>query len=134
MKKELLFWTLGLVILAGGCGSPQARRLAPTEEPMLAHNVFFLLKEDSDAAKQKLTDSCYGLLAEVPGIVFFAAGPLAKDLQRAVNVRNFHVGLLIVFKDKKAHDEYQTHEKHQLFIKQNKADLKRVRVYDTYVR
>jgi hypothetical protein len=42
--------------------------------------------------------------------------------------------LHIIFKNKTAHDEYQKSEKHLQFIKQNKARLKKVPVYETYVR
>jgi hypothetical protein len=141
MSTKLSILSVVVLLLVAGCGAPQARPLAPTDDPMLAHNVLFTLKDDlkgdskaAEAAKQKLTDSCYDLLADIPGIVFFAAGPRARDFLRPVNMLNFDVGLHIVFENKKAHDEYQKAEKHLQFIKQNKGTLKKVRAYDTYVR
>jgi hypothetical protein len=101
---------------------------------MLAHNVYFTLKDDSEAAKTKLTNDCFKYLKDQPGVVFFAAGPLAEELDRPVNVRDFDVGLHIVFKDKKAHDAYQVADRHQQFIKENKDGLEKVRVFDTLVR
>ncbi|MHC4477053.1 MAG: Dabb family protein [Planctomycetota bacterium] len=134
MNRGLLLSALLVAVLAAGCASQQTRPLAAADDPMLAHDVYFTLKDNSDAAQQKLTDSCYELLADIPGIVFFTAGPRVKRFIRPVNIIDFDVGLHIVFENKKAHDAYQSCEKHQQFLNQNKAALRRVRVYDCYVR
>jgi hypothetical protein len=123
-----------MALIPAGCGSDQLARRDRLAEPMLAHNVFFTLKDGSDAASQRLTDACYRLLEDNPGVVFFAAGPLVEEFDRPVNVRDFHVGLHIVFKSKKFHDQYQVSEKHLQFIRENKDSFKRVRVFDTFVR
>jgi hypothetical protein len=39
-----------------------------------------------------------------------------------------------VFKDKAAHDKYQTHERHLKFIEENKALWGKVRVFDSYIK
>ena len=102
-------------------------------EPLLAHNVYFKLHDSSDAARHKLVEACKKYLTPHPGIVFFACGVLAKDLQRDVNDRDFDVALHIVFKDKAAHDTYQDAERLKQFIEENKDNWKKVRVFDSYV-
>jgi hypothetical protein len=97
---------------------------------MLAHNVYFTLKDASTAAKDKLLAACQTYLTNHPGTVFFSCGTLADNLKREVNDRNFDVGLLIVFKDQAAHDAYQIAERHLEFIKLNKENWKTVRVFD----
>lgn len=134
MKSQHLALAIIVCLLVAGCQTQQLPRHKALAEPMLAHSVYFTLKDGSDAARQKLTDSCYKYLSNQPGVVFFAAGPLAEEFDRAVNIRNFDVGLHIVFKTRNSHDEYQVSENHLLFIKENKDSLKRVRVYDTFVR
>lgn len=99
----------------------------------LAHNVYFSLNDNSEAAKQKLVAACKSLLADHPGTVFFAAGVLAEDLNRPVNDRDFDVALHLVFKDKAAHDQYSVAPKHMKFIEENKANWKKVRVFDSYL-
>jgi hypothetical protein len=102
-------------------------------EPLLVHNVYFTLKDDSAEAQQKLVAACNKYLTEHSGTVFYAAGTLVEELKREVNDRDFHVGLHVVFENKAAHDKYQTDERHLKFIEENKATWKKVRVFDSYV-
>jgi hypothetical protein len=100
---------------------------------LLAHNVYFALKDNSPAAKKKLVDACKKYLSGHPGEVFFAAGTLAEELNREVNDRDFDVALHIVFKDKAAHDKYQDAKRHKEFIEENRDNWKKVRVFDSLV-
>ena len=99
--------------------------------PMIVHNVYFSLKDNSAAAKEKLVAACKKHLTKHAGEVFFAAGTLAADLDRPVNDRDFDVALHIVFQDRKAHDQYQDAPRHQQFIDENKDNWKKVRVFDS---
>ena len=101
--------------------------------PQLAHNVYFTLKDRSPAAVQALVSACKKYLTIQPGIVYFACGVLEPELTREVNVRDFDVGLHIVFTDRAAHDAYQTDASHNRFIDENKANWSQVRVFDTLV-
>ena len=60
---------------------------------MLAHNVYFTLKDRSDGREAKLVAACKAHLTGHPGVVFFACGTLAQGLDRPVNVRDFDVAL-----------------------------------------
>ena len=97
---------------------------------MLAHHVYFTLRDGSDAARQRLLDSCRSWLAGHPGTVLFAAGTPAP-YAREVNDRDFDVHLCLVFEDRAAHDAYQVHPRHQRFMDENRAGWKRVRVFDS---
>jgi enterochelin esterase-like enzyme len=103
------------------------------EGPMLAHNVFFTLADNSPQARQKLVAACREHLTGHPGTVFFAAGTLAAEFDRAVNDRDFDVALCVVFRDKDAHDRYQEAPRHHQFIEENQDNWKAVRVFDAYV-
>jgi quinol monooxygenase YgiN len=100
---------------------------------MIAHNVYFSLKDGSREAAQKLVAACKKYLSQHPGTVFFAVGTLAEDFTRPVNDRDIHVGLHLVFEDKAAHDRYQDHPDHHKFIEENKDNWQKVRVFDTQV-
>src|SRR5665213_2327943 len=78
-----------------------------TKQSTLVHNVYFTLKDGTPENSQKLIDACFKYLKDHPGVVFFGAGPVVPDLDRPVNVRDFHVGLNVVFKSKQDHDAYQ---------------------------
>ncbi len=102
--------------------------------PLIAHNVYFALKDNSKAAKEKLVAACKKYLSKHPGEVFFAAGVVAEGLDRPVNDRDFDVALHIIFADRKAHDLYQDAARHKQFIDENKDNWKKVRVFDSEVQ
>ena len=117
--------------VARGIGSGSS---AESAQKMLAHDVYFSLKDNSPQAKEKLVAACKKYLSDHPGTVWFAAGPLAQELNREVNDRNFDVAMHIVFESKAAHDRYAKAEKHLKFIEENEATFKKVRVFDSYVK
>jgi hypothetical protein len=134
MRK--LMTALGIVALfVGGwlLGGRSTTEAGGKGEPMLAHMVYFSLKDASPQAKDKLVAACKKHLSGHPGEVFFAAGTLAEDLKREVNDLDFDVALHIVFKDKASQDRYQDAPRHDEFIKENKDAWKKVRVFDSYV-
>ncbi|QDU38465.1 Stress responsive A/B Barrel Domain protein [Maioricimonas rarisocia] len=98
---------------------------------MLVHNVYFTLKDDSPEAVDRLVAACHKYLKDHPGVVFFAAGTIAEDLERPVNDRMADVGLHVIFEDRASHDTYQTAEDHLTFIEEQKGNWKQVRVFDS---
>jgi hypothetical protein len=100
---------------------------------MLAHNVYFSLKDASPAARQRLIAACQKYLSGHPGTVFFAVGGRAEALARDVNDRDFDVALHVIFTDQEAHDRYQAAPLHHQFIAENKDTWKKVRVFDSLV-
>ena len=116
-----------------GFSSFKTSEAAAAANTMLAHNVYFSLKDNSPAARKKLVDACKQYLAKHPGTVFFAAGVLADELKREVNDRDFDVGLHIVFDSQASHDKYQDAALHKQFIEENKENWKKVRVFDSVV-
>ncbi len=106
---------------------------AQAEEKQLAHDVYFSLKDNAPQAKEKLIAACKKYLTDHPGTVWFAVGPLADEMKRDVNDRDFDVALHLVFKSKAAHDQYSKAERHMKFIEENKDNWKKVRVFDSYL-
>jgi hypothetical protein len=100
---------------------------------MLAHNVYFTLHDNSEAAIAALVAACKKYLAKHPGVVFFAAGTLQPELDRPVNDRSFDVALHVVFDSLASHDAYQDAPLHHQFIAENKPNWKQVRVFDSAV-
>ena len=100
---------------------------------MLAHNVFFTLKDKSPEAIQTLVDSGKEFLSDHPGTVFFAMGSLNTELDRPVNDRQFEVALHVIFDSRESHDLYQVHQRHTDFIEANKENWEQVRVFDSDV-
>jgi len=101
--------------------------------PVLAHDVYFTLSDDSAEAKARLVAACRKYLTGHEGTVYFAVGTLAAELDRPVNDRGFHVALHVYFQDRAAHDKYQEAPRHEQFIEEEKANWKTVRVFDSWV-
>ena len=129
LRRSILVFPLVLATLGTAAAGPPAE-----EGRMLAHNVYFSLNDKSEAAAARLVAACHQYLKDHPGVVFFAAGTLAADMNRDVNDRDFDVALHIVFRSKADHDRYQVHEKHKKFIDENRPSWVRVRVFDSYVK
>jgi quinol monooxygenase YgiN len=99
---------------------------------MLAHAVYFTLKDRSPAAVERLVAACREDLAGHEGEASFAVGTCA-DYDRHVNDRDWDVMLLIVFESRAAHDRYQKAPRHVKFIAAQAPNWAKVRVFDADV-
>jgi hypothetical protein len=134
MRRSLIGGAILGVVLVSAPFIHRQTEAGGKKGPMIGHMVYFSLKDNSPAAKEKLVAACKKYLSKHPGEVFFGAGTLVEDLNRPVNDRDFDVALHIVFADRKAHDEYQDAKRHQQFIDENKDNWKKVRVFDSVVQ
>jgi len=100
---------------------------------MIAHNVFFSLKESSPENISHLVAACHQYLSGHDGTAFYSAGSRCEDLQRPVNDGDFDVSLHVIFETREAHDAYQVADRHTQFIEENKENWKQVRVFDSVV-
>ena len=82
LHRAILLLSLLASLASGSC---TMRPDHPTATAHLAHDVFFTLKDNSPEQCRRLVTACEERLAPLPGIVFFAAGTRAPDLQRDVN-------------------------------------------------
>lgn len=134
--RTILFGGVALGLAVGTFFAADFRNGAAAEDatgPLLSHDVYFSLKDNSADAKKKMVAACKKYLSQHPGTVFYAAGTLVDDLKREVNDRDFDIALHLVFKDKAAHDAYQDAPLHKQFIEENRANWSKVRVFDSYV-
>ena len=99
----------------------------------LSHDVFFALKDNSEAARGKLVAACQKYLTRHEGTMSFSVGTRVGENTRDVNDQDFDVALHILFKDKASHDKYQAAARHKQFITENSENWKKVRVFDSYV-
>ena len=122
---------LGSVLLLGVLAT---QPLAAAEgDLLLAHDVYFTLKDHSEGARLRLVKACQKYLSDHPGTVWFDAAVPVKEHTREVNDREFDVALHLLFKNKAAHDAYQKAAKHLKFIEENQDQWEKVRVFDSWV-
>ena len=112
---------------------PQSTAAANKSAP-LAHIVFFTLAESNTANRARLIDGCKKYLDNHEGVIYFGVGVNAPEYNREVNDRDYDVALHLVFKTAKDQDVYQTHPRHQEFVKECKPLWKKVRVFDSTLK
>lgn len=100
---------------------------------MLSHNVYFSLTDKSPDRIQELVAACKKHLAPQEGVVFFAAGPRAEDINWSVSDSEFDVVLQMVFASKALHDRYQDSPEHATFLDTYSPNWDTIRVFDAYV-
>lgn len=134
MKRlPMLLIVLLIAAVCGGRGwLPAGADAAEKGGPMIAHNVYFSLKDNSPEKVQQLVADCHKYLAPLPGMVFYAAGT-CSDMDRPVNDRDYDVALHCVFKDRAALDAYLAAPKHLEFVEKHKDNWTKVRVFDSLV-
>lgn len=132
MRNSTLLIVIVTVLILSGCAEELAINQQGTMR--LVHDVYFTLNDNSEAARTKLVKDCYKYLSKHPGVVFFAAGERVVAHERDVNIRDWDVGLHIVFQNKDYHDQYQKAPDHYKFIDENKDNWKIVRVFDSFVK
>jgi hypothetical protein len=97
---------------------------------MFSHVVIFWTKPENPRAADELIAGTEKYLKPIPGALSFHIGRMAPS-HRPVVDQSYQVALNVIFKDKKAQDDYQVHPLHTEFIeKVFKPNCARVVVYD----
>jgi hypothetical protein len=99
---------------------------------MIAHNVFFTLKDNRPEAIQAMVADCHTYLAKFPGVVFFAAGT-TTDLDGESNGVVYDVALHVFFENREFLDAYMSAPRHIEFIEKHQDNWKDVQAYDSAV-
>jgi hypothetical protein len=108
----------------------------PTASPpatLLAHSIFFSLKEPSDENIAKLVEACKNHLSQHPGIVFFAVGTRDEKINGGFNDKAYDVALHMVFTGREALGAYARTPGHQKFVAESATMLKGLRIFDSTV-
>ena len=97
---------------------------------MFSHVVIFWTDPNKPSAADDLLAGAQKYLKDIPGVLHFHIGKMAKS-HRAVVDQSYQVALNLVFPDKKTQDEYQDHPRHLEFVeKAFKPNCVKVIVYD----
>lgn len=97
---------------------------------MFSHVVIFWTDPANPKATDELLAGMNKYLRPIPGVLQFHAGRMMPS-HRPVVEQSYQVALNLVFADKQAQDDYQTHPLHVEFVeKVLKPLVKKVTVYD----
>ena len=101
---------------------------------VVVHDVYFALTDDSPEATAELVDACHAYLADLPGVVRFAAGTREAERAGPVNDVDFDVSLHVWFEDAAAYAAYDTAPRHLEFVEAFRGNWASVRVFDSNAR
>jgi hypothetical protein len=132
VNRLLLVGSLALTVLCVVVSVRTSNGSEPADK-VLAHDVFFTLKDRSPGAREALVQACQKYLSGHPGTVFFAAGRRDEAKRRDVNDTDFDVSLHVYFESDAAHEAYQKDSRHLEFIEKMKGNWETVRVFDSWV-
>jgi Stress responsive A/B Barrel Domain len=107
-------------------------RCRNSDEPQLAHAVYFTLKDQSPKSREEFIASCEKYLTGHRGTVSFTIGTIAEDVKEPVSDREFDVALHVLFENKSMLADYLKSERHDKFVAENKDKFAKVRVFDSY--
>jgi hypothetical protein len=95
------------------------------------HVVIFYLKQGTPAAEtKKLMDDAHAMLNKVPGVRHLWVGKPEGNATPVVAVKDYTLGLMVLFDDANALQRYLTHADHKRFEDKYKDRLEKVLVYD----
>jgi hypothetical protein len=131
-KLSLLAALAAGVLVTGGVATRQARTAEKSAKSAgYVHSVIFYLKKDAgaDAAESVIADA-HELLSKIPSVRALKAGPPSTETQEKVAVKDFSVGLLVLFDDYGGVEQYLKHPQHDEFVKRHREHFEKVLVYD----
>jgi hypothetical protein len=120
-------------LVLGNRGWGTAKDVPEKEKAILAHDVYFQLKDNSSRAKAQLVDACRKYLSRHDGEVFFAVGTRAEDAD-AMFDKDFDVALHMYFQNKEARDRVSDSRQHKQFVAECRENWKKVRMFDSAVQ
>ncbi len=119
---RLAMMSLAGLLLSGAAGCAQ---------PRYVHAVFFQLKPDTPAGDvDALVAASHDLCKSVPSVRRYEVGRRDVNAVRDVNAKDYDIGLVVYFDDRKGHDEYSDHPVHQAYVEKYKNIWAGVKVYD----
>jgi len=121
------------LIIGGNPSTPQSIGADGNMPQSLFHSLYFSLVDKSPANIAKFTDICVKYLSQHPGIQQFNTGGLT-DIKRDVSVRNFDVGVDIIYESKKAYDDYLKSKGHDDFFPATKGMIDHTYIFDSYLK
>jgi hypothetical protein len=97
------------------------------------HSLYFSLVDKSPQSISNFTEICIRYLSNHPGILQFTTGGLT-DIKRDVSVRNFDVGVDIIYDSKLAYENYLKSDEHEAFFPATEGMIADTYIFDSYIR
>jgi hypothetical protein len=131
MRKIMLTAMLALAVpvLVADANDGEGDK-TPAKAPYV-HSVIFYLKKDTPAAKREaMIADCHKMLGKIPTVRGLWVGEPAAKSTPDIAVKDFHVGLLVLFENSDGLKTYLDHADHLKFVEIYLPLVEKVVVYD----
>lgn len=131
--RRVMDTNLTNLVVGGNSSTAQTIGKGGNLPQSLFHSLYFSLVDKSAGNIDKFTDICKKYLSKHPGIQQFTTGGLT-DIKRDVSVRNFDVGVNIIYESKKAYDDYLHSPGHDAFFPATKGMIDHTYIFDSNLK
>ncbi len=131
--RRVMDTNLTHLIVGGNASTAQTIGADGNLPQSLFHSLYFSLVDKSQGNIDKFTEICVKYLSAHPGIQQFSTGGLT-DIKRDVSVRNFDVGVDIVYESKKAYDDYLVSKEHEAFFPATQGMIDHTYIFDSILK
>ena len=129
MKDLFIVIFLSLLTSVPAVGN-HSNDITPKEKPVFIHSVYFWLKDSvTDAQRKEFMDLLRSFRKIKSVSKVFVASPAGT--KRTVVDNTYDVALIVMLKDKAAHDHYQADQIHRDAIKIFEGWIQDIRIYDS---
>jgi hypothetical protein len=136
LRKVILGSMLGvgsLWLIAQGepVGAGEKSEAKATPRPHYVHTVIFYLKKDApEGESEALIQDAHELLTKIPSVRFLSIGRPAKQSTPKFSVKDYQVGLLVLFDSFDGLKTYLDHPLHLKYVERHAKYLEKIPVYD----
>ncbi len=109
---------------------PRDRKISGKEAPFVHSVIFYLNKEAPENEAKALIADAHKMLAKIPTVHDLHAGSPAEKGTPEIAVKDFQVGLLVLFDDADGLHTYLEHPMHKDYVAKHQKHLEKVLVYD----
>jgi uncharacterized membrane protein len=121
----------GAVWYALSGSTPLTGAAEPKAGPNFVHTVIFYLKKDAPAGEidAVITDA-HKMLAKIPSVRELKCGRPAEKTTPGFGVKDYQVGLLVLFDNDAGLKAYDEHPLHKEYVQKHLPHIEKVVVYD----
>lgn len=126
-RMLLAAFVVGLLAWGGLSARTEDKKAAGS----YVHTVIFFVKDDAPkGAIDAMIDDAHGLLTKIPTVRDLKIGRPAKQSTPEVSVKDYQVGLVVLFDDFDGLDKYLKHPQHDEYVNRHLKHMNKVVVYD----
>jgi hypothetical protein len=130
MRKFVLMATLALTMPVFVASADEGDKTGAPKAPYVHAVVFYLKKDTPPAKREAMIADCHKVLGKIPSVRGIWVGEPAAKGTPDIGVKDFSVGLLVLFDNDDGLKTYLDHPEHLKFVETYLPLVEKVAAYD----